>query len=338
MGAGSPVPSFLLNQNIVKVAILKITGVALLALVGLVSCNIKEDMSDCPGYILLDYSDYADEILDEIDPESVVSLFVFDADDICSDIVSFKYSELEECGFSFEVPMEFNGRRAVVWHGYTDDDYTTIFGKGVKFADFELNLDIERGGTFGHMPDELWSCEAEPIDFCAAITRHRIHMIRLHTEVNLNLRRTNSRDLSLVEEVDMGDYLVSIDVANDKYRSDVDLSGDCVEVSYTNSEQLTTEEELDEAQVGALRIVVDKSCTLAVTDTQSGELVSIGGSKEMDLLSYMLQSKSDSEMENQRFLDLNKIWDIDLLIDDANVAICLNINGWTVWFDDVDLK
>lgn len=312
----------------------------LLAIFVLVSCNIKEDMSDCPGYILLDYTSYPQEILDDIDSEAIVNVYMFDNDDVCDRIYSFSYAELESCDFSFEVPIEYRGHKVVVWHGASDDDYdSSSMGIGESLDDFYLKLNYLSDNTFDGVPSELWASEAEEIDFCASITRHRIYMMRLHTEVSVTLSQQTS-DGQIVS-LDMRNYPVSIENASDVYYRDYTISSQSKTITYNNASELSSSQSVSTAHLGMLRVSAEQECSLYVTDA-SGQPLEIGGLDKLDLLSYMLSSGGVSGEEEQTFLDLNKVWEIELLLaaaepDTAQLVVALIINGWIVWFDSVEL-
>ncbi len=321
---------------------LKYIYIYLLLVIGLVSCNIKEDMSDCPGTILLDYTSYSDEILDEIEPDEQVSVYIFDTNGICCDIYSYSYGELQAIDYEFRVPIQYNGLYAVVWHGNNSSDYDITMAKGKSYKDFYLRLNYDLANShFTHVPPSLWASPIEPIEYCASKSRHRIHMTRIHTEVNVNLRQ-RMVDGS-IKELDMADFRTMIRAQNDVYHTDYTISRQSETLIFTNEDELQEYDFLDWAHVGTLRIMPEAKCLLQIAplDELDSPIV-ISGATEVDLVDYMLQSRESSAEESgvsdQRFLDLNKVWDIDFLLNPAYVAVSLTINGWTIWLDDVNLE
>lgn len=144
-------------------------------------------MSNCPGTILLDYTLYSESILDEIDSNSVVNIYIFDSEDICSDIISYTYGELDKCDFEFEVPITYRNCNALVWHGGSSSEYDdSSMTIGTSLDDFYLKLN-HNGESYSKVTELLWAAPLEEIDFCASKTRHRIYMTRLHTLLNLTL-------------------------------------------------------------------------------------------------------------------------------------------------------
>ncbi len=321
---------------------LKHIGIYLLFAFGLISCNIKEDISDCPGTILLDYTAYSDEILDEIEPDEQVHVYIFDHNDICFKVYQFSYAELEAIDFEFKVPILYNGQNAVVWHGNDAADYkddNMAIGHSLEEFMLTLNHDLQNK-TINHLPSSLWASPLEPIEYCASKSRHRIHMTRIHTRINVNLRQ-EMPDGS-VKEVDMDDYLLTVKSTNNVYHTDYTLCDSCEELTFTNREELDSNSFLDWGHVGTLRVSPDMSCTMQIAPADfPDDPIKVAGSTEFDLTQYMLDSRGksvDPEMSDQRYLDLNKIWNVDFTLNPAGVAVKLIINGWTIWLDDVDLE
>lgn len=315
----------------------------LVALLGLISCNIKEDVSDCPGSMILDYSAYSDEILDEIGSEEQIDVFIFDPTGICVEIYTFTYGELEAQGFEFVVPIEYRNYNAVVWQGLNSESYTS--NRMVlceSYENFYTRLVYEAATlSYSKVPESLWATQLEPIEFCAKITRHRVYMTRLHTKVEVNLYQKYSD--GSVEELDMEDYLVTIEAQNNVYHTDYTIDKtESVELDYDNKVEVESGQDLRCACVGTLRIAPDMNCVLYVEPKGSTQrTITIGGASEIDLVNYMLATKTDSEISDQEFLDLNKVWDIDLVLeanDTGYVAVMLSINGWVVWFSSSDLS
>ncbi len=318
--------------------------VCLLAIVGVVSCRIKEDMSKCPGTILLDYTAYSDEVIAEIAPEEEVSVYVFDKNGICCDIITHTYGDLEAIDFEFKVPILYNGLQAVVWHGNDSEDYyNPQMALGQSYEDFSLSLNKEISkNVFTHLTPSLWASPLEPIDYCASKTRHRIHMTRIHTRVNVNLKM--KLDDGSFKDINMDDYLVKILSPNDVYHTDYTLCEECEMTEFNNQEQIDKNSFIDWARVGSLRISPDMDCKMQIVQAHNpSKAILVNGSTKFDLVDFMLQSRTanknnDTEITDQRFLDLNKIWDLDFTIDPSTyAAISLTIQGWTMWFDDVNL-
>ncbi len=332
---------------------------AVVAILGLSSCNIKEDMSDCPGYILLDYTQYPDEVLEEIDPNEMVNIYIFDEEGICIDIISRSYGQLEAVSFQLTLPMEYNGKSLVVWQGTESEDYEiTDMELGHSYDDFYLELETLADSSFESAPSSLWASEYQTIEYCAAITRHRIYMTRINTEVNVSLDLRGYDD-GVLTWLDMRNFDLTISAVDDTYHTDYTLSGECERVEYNNIEQLERATDAFEwAHLGTLRLETDMRSRLRVYSSSGEELF------VLDLVQYMLMTKTDSSMEDQRFLDLNKIWDITFILEESvptpdpepepepdptpdptpdpdddtgYVLLGLTINGWTTWFDSVDL-
>ncbi len=324
-------------------------------------------MSDCPGYILLDYTQYPDEVLEDIGPSEIVNIYIFDEDGICIDIITRSYGELEAQSFQLTLPMSYNGKQLVVWHGNDSEDYNiSDMELGRSYDDFYLELETLADQTFDHVPAPLWASEYQTIEYCAAITRHRIYMTRIHTEVNVSLDLT-SYSGATTRGIDMREYSVTISADDDIYNTDYETAIYEDRVSFNNDEQLeTATEAIEWANLGTLRLEPDMRSRLRVYSSEGEELY------ELDLVAYMLMTKTDSSITDQKFLDLNKIWDITLIIaeteptpdpepdpdptpdpdpdpdptpdpepeldpDTGYVLIGLTINGWTTWFDSVDL-
>ncbi len=243
---------------------LKHIGIYLSLIIGLISCNIKEDMSNCPGTILLDYTSYPKEILDEIDPDEQVSVYIFDTKGNCCKIYTYTYGELEDINFEFKVPIQYNGLNAVVWHGNDCKSYScNEMAKGGNYKDFMLQLNYDIATTsFSRVPSSLWAAPLEPIDYCAAITRHRIHMTRVHTRINVNLRQKQVD--GSIKELNMDDYQTTIFAKNDIYRTDYTISRQSHELQFNNTEELEQNTYLDWAHVGTLRITPEMDCTMQI--------------------------------------------------------------------------
>lgn len=296
-------------------------------------------MSNCPGTILLDYTSYSESILDEIDSESVVNIYIFNSEDICADILSYTYAELEKCDFEFEVPITYRNCNALVWHGGGSSEYDdSSMAVGTSLDDFYLKLNHD-GERYSKVTENLWAAPLEAIDFCASKTRHRIYVTRLHTLFNVSLSQRNSLDSS-TSALDMSNYLVEVSSKGDVYHRDYTISTLSSDIIYDNDRDITDGEN-QVAQVGILRVDPSSTTTMTITDKTTAQKVTFGGGSELDLVKYMLatQDAFDSASE-QEFLDLNKVWDISLTVDDSYgyAAITLTINGWTTWFDTADLN
>lgn len=294
-----------------------------MVLYGAVSCNIKEDMANCPGRMILDYSDYPDDVLAAIGDEEQISVFIFDNDDICCDIRTFTYAELRNQGFEFQLPIWYRGYDAVVWQGLNSDAYRkSDMALGMSQADFTLKQISETSDQqlCVGVPDPLWATDIEPIDYCAKITRHRVYMRRLHTEVQLRLQERFSS--GNIVDIDPSKYTAKIVSRNSTYRTDYTLCDKCPRMTNIN----------DMEEVGTLRIMTDRSCILSVG----------GVDREIDLVKYMLQTKMDATQSDQLFLDLNKVWDITLIVKESigggYAAVGININGWVTWFSESGLS
>ncbi|MFI3295189.1 MAG: FimB/Mfa2 family fimbrial subunit [Rikenellaceae bacterium] len=314
-----------------------------------VSCNIKEDMSDCPGSIILDYSAYSDVILDEIESQTEVDIFVFDNDSICVEIYTFTYGDLEAMGFEFSVPIEYRGYNATVWQGLESSNYTSRrMVLGENYNNFYMRLvHNSESNSYTSVPDPIWASPLEPIDYCAKITRHRIYMTRLHTKVELNIQQKLS-DNTLMD-LDMEDYLVTIEAHNNVYHTDYTIDvEESVDLEYNNMTELDSGKDLVCARVGTLRTAPDMDCTLYIEPkTSEDSRIVIQGASELDLIEYMLATKGDSSLSDQEFLDLNKIWQINVIVQeqqepqsDENIYIALgiSINGWVIWFTSSELS
>ncbi len=295
-------------------------GLSLLTLFGVSSCNIKEDMSDCPGRMILDYSAYSDLILDDIAADEQINVFIFDANGICCDIRTFTYGTLCNQGLEFELPITYRGYNAVVWQGLDSEKYeSSTMMLGESYDDFYLTLLSENSNYTGALAP-LWVSPLEPIEYCAKITRHRVYMTRLHTEIRISLQESLT-DGSLVE-LDMNDYSVTIEAANNIYHTDYTISDESSIIQYSN----------DGAELGTLRLMPDMECLLNIEEVD----------RQIDLIEYMLATKTDSSISDQEFLDLNKVWDISLIVKeqsgDGYIAVGIVINGWVKWFSSSDLS
>lgn len=328
-------------------------GLSLLLFFGAVSCNIKEDISNCPGSIILDYSAYSSEILDDIGADEQIKVFIFDPEGICVDIYSFTYGSLQETGLEFEVPIAYSDHNVVVWQGLESADYTSNrMVVGESYENFYLRLVYDTSTlSFNQVPDPLWASAYEPIEFCAKITRHRIYMTRLHTQVNVSVQQKMT-DGSLVS-LTTDDFHIAINACNNVYHTDYSIDEGSVALEYNDDEQydspaatLSLTDEIAEA--GTLRITPTMECTLSVEGVDGSD-ISIGGSTMLDLVSYMLATKSDDSISDQRFLDLNKVWDLNLIIVESSepsdptvkngyVALSIEINGWVMWFSSSELS
>lgn len=276
-------------------------------------------MSDCQGAMILDYSAYSDVVLDAINYDEQIDIFVFDPNGICIKVYNFVYGEFQKSNFQFSLPIEYRGYNAVVWQGIRSENYdSSTMALGKRYENFYLNLLYDTAtGSYAGVPDPLWASPIEPIDYCAKITRHRVYMTRLHTEVKLNLKMQLSA--GSIVDLDANDYEAKITVANDSYNTDYTLNPECKSIDYTNIG----------ADIGTLRLTTDMDCTLSV------------GEVSLDLIKYMLATKTDSSLSDQEFLDRTKIWEIDLIVkvsDKGYVAVMLSINGWVQWFSDGGLS
>lgn len=312
-------------------------------MLGVVSCNIKEDMSDCPGRIILDYSAYPDEILDDIAADEQIDLFIFDHSGICIDIRTFTYGALSEQGFEFELPINYRNYNAVVWQGLNSENYTSNrMVLGESYENFYLRLVYDTAlDSYSCVPDPLWASPLEPIEYCAKITRHRVYMTRLHTEIDVSVQEKLS-DGTLVD-LEIDEFRPIIHACNNVYHTDYDVSEESIMLDYTaEDEPMTLSDDSHICScVGTLRITTDMECKLEV-ESSDGTNITIGGNEELDLVEYMLATKTDSSISDQVFLDLNKVWEINLIVsklsNDRYISLGISINGWVRWFSSSDLN
>ena len=76
---------------------------------------------------------------------------------------------------------------------------------------------------------------------------------------------------------------------------------------------------------------------MSILNKQTGEIVSIGGEKEIDIVAYFLKRDPDA-MEDQEYLDRRYIWDVSVNFDKKSyIALSIAINGWTTWFQPSDI-
>ncbi len=292
----------------------------LLVLLGAVSCNIKEDMSDCPGRMILDYSAYSDLILDDIAANEQVRVFIFDLNGICCDVRKFTYGELQAMGMEFKLPITYRGYNAVVWHGTDSENYDCeSMAIGTSLVDFYLSL-IVQSKSYRGAPDPLWASPLEPIEYCAKITRHRVYMTRLHTEIYLTFQEKLAD--GTLKELDANGFSATINVADNVYHTDYTISKKSSEVFFKSEGE----------EIGTLRLTPDMDCRLTVD----------GVDCDLDLVEYMLKTKTDSSQSDQKFLDINKVWEISLIVkehtDGRYIALGISINGWVRWFSESDLS
>ncbi len=295
---------------------------SLLALLAATSCNIKEDISNCPGSMILDYSAYPEEVLDDIEDSESIDVFIFDNDDVCCDIRSFTYGELREVGFEFTLPIKYRNYNAVVWQGLNSDRYnssTMVLGQSLE--EFYMKLIYDRAtDCYKGVPDPLWATPLEPIEYCAKITRHRVYMTRLHTEVYVNIQE--KYDDGRYVDLDIDDYSVRIEAADNAYHIDRSIDESSIMLCYNNIGH----------DVGALRLTPQMNCRLVVG----------GMNFNIDLIEYMLATKVSDEFTDQQFLDRNKVWDINIVVKEVVgggcIALGININGWVKWFSSEDLS
>lgn len=324
-------------------------GLLLFALLGAISCNIKEDMSNCPGSMILDYTAYDDVILDDIGADEQIDVFIFDPNGICIDTYTFTYGALQEVGFEFELPIQYSGYNAVVWQGLNSEHYTSNrMVLGESYENFYLRLVYDTiYSSYSNVPDPLWASPLEPIEFCAKITRHRVYMTRIHTQVNVSLQQSMSD--GALADLDVDDFNFTITACNNVYHTDYSISAESILLEYTEEEEdaLATfsSEEIEEtdeaAHLGTLRITPDMECSLKI-ESKEGRSLTIGGEETLNLVEYMLMTKDSDEISDQLFLDLNKVWDINLVIELKSgmgyAAVSLSINGWVVWFSSSELS
>ncbi|MFI3265147.1 MAG: FimB/Mfa2 family fimbrial subunit [Rikenellaceae bacterium] len=292
----------------------------LFILLGALSCNIKEDMSDCPGSMILDYSSYSQLVLDDIAADEQIKVFIFDSNGICCDVRSFTYGGLSEVGLEFELPITYRGYNAVVWHGAESEKYeSSTMMLGESYEDFQLTLLAENSNYSGALAP-LWASPLEPIEYCAKITRHRVYMTRLHTEINITLQESLSE--GGFAELDVNDYTMTIEAANNVYHTDYTISDKSSTIRYSN----------DGSELGTLRLTPDMECLFNCEDVDC----------QIDLIEYMLSTKTDSSISDQEFLDLNKVWNISLVVKEQSnskyIALGIIINGWVRWFSSSELN
>ncbi len=311
-------------------------------------------MSNCPGSIILDYTAYSSEILDDIGDDEEIDIFIFNPAGICVDMYTYTYGTLEAMGFEFELPITYSDHNVVVWQGLNSENYTSRrMTIGESYENFYLRLVYDTAdASYNHVPDPLWASNYEPIEFCAKITRHRVYMTRIHTEIYLKVNCVT--DSGNAEALMTDQYNAQIEAVNNVYQTDFTICDEesialVYEAESEAAQTLTLSDSQEYATLGTLRITTDEACSLEV-ELEDGGKVTIAGQDYLDLVNYMLATKTDSSISDQAFLDLNKVWDISLTVvkSDAGsddpaaqvgyVALSLQINGWVMWFSSSQLN
>ena len=297
------------------------------------SCNIREDMSDCFGYIVLDYSLYADWSLDDIEAGTEVELFLFNTDSICYDILRYSFEELEKESFVIPIPISCADRYALVWHGHKSKQYNRekmILGN--RMSDFILELKTENN-FYSQIMDPLWASNPKEAMFCTENSTFTMPMVRIPNLLNISLSSISGTKKQLL---DMNKYDVTVVAANNIYNIDYNVHPNSTKINYSIAEIATTENKGNYAKVGLKRLEVTADCKMYITNIETGERISIAGNDHIDQIKYLLEGVSAND-DKQQFLDVNHVWDIHFAIDNNNTAISLTVNDWTVWFNNTDL-
>ena len=297
------------------------------------SCNIREDMRDCFGYIVLDYSLYADWSLDDIEAGTEVELFLFNTDSICYDILRYSFEKLEKESFVIPIPISCADRYALVWHGHKSKQYNRekmILGN--RMSDFILELKTENN-FYSQIMDPLWASSPKEAMFCTENSTFTMPMVRIPNLLNISLSSISGTKKQLL---DMNKYDVTVVAANNIYNIDYNVHPNSTKINYSIAEIATTENKGNYAKVGLKRLEVTADCKMYITNIETGERISIAGNDHIDLIKYLLEGVSAND-DKQQFLDVNHVWDIHFAIDNNNTAISLTVNDWTVWFNNTDL-
>lgn len=302
----------------------------ILPLVLFCSCNsLFENLEEC-DYTLRFRYDYNMENKDWFaDQVNQVQVFVFDSQGKFVNSFSGQGDDLKKSGYQMTIPHQLKGHKMVIWAGKTDPYYTLPALKtGDPMETLTLSY-LPNGNISSSTLEPLWHCGPATMTFEEENgTTQTASLIRTTNDVRVNIQ---TREGNFVNS-DL--FNIQITGANNAYDCHHAFLSSCKEIAYmpspANSDQTT-------ACICCMRFIRGDKLLFSVTEKSSGKPISIGGETQINLIDYLLKSKPDN-MSEQEYLDRRYIWEISISYDaQSYVALKIIVNGWTHWFQPVDI-
>ena len=323
-------------MNIVK-HIIQVLLLSTLLAGSMVSCAIGDDMTNCNGFVTLDYSLYPASSLEDVDPNTVVELFLFENDknQKCVSSLVYTFSQVKTMNYTIPIPLINRGNSIVVWQGHATEQFMTdSMAVGIEKKDFRLEL-VMPDDTYSKIIEPLWASAHEMIEFRETSTNHTVQMLRIPNLFNVSVG-TSSKGKATDKQMEMEKYEVSISSSNNIYAVDYNIHPDSKIKRYLGAAVIPSQERGSVTQVSVARLESDRVTRLAIKDRATGKFLTVKNENNIDVIKFITEN-IPSGSDKQKYLDTNHTWDLHLQVDENNIAISLRINEWTVWFNDADL-
>lgn len=313
----------------------------LLAAATMTAC-VYEDEVPCPRDLHFVYDmnmEFADAFPTQVGD---VMLLLFDADGRYIGTQTDDSPALQTPGYTMTLDHLAPGRyQLLCWAGLGTDANCYSLTAGLTpgqstLADVQLTLNGVADSQYDRNPADVWHGLVS--DFTIDPTYPATDTVRLTKDTNhfrIALQST-------AETLQSTDYSFALTAANHCLNSQNLPADHTPEVTYRPYTQRT--ETVDNAAGNPLSVVVAELATLRLMADRTQRFV-VRNEREgrtlfdVDLIRYLDLMRLDqyADMPLQEFLDRENTWNIILMVDSRGVLMSIQINWWTMVFNETEL-
>jgi hypothetical protein bacD2_01028 len=294
------------------------------------SCDsFNEDLPECRLFVKFKY-DYnmlfADAFHTQVDK---VELYVFDKDG------KFLFKQAEEGAslgtgyYRMAVELPVGEYQFMAWAGARDSYDITSLTAGVStLTDLKLQLKRESSLIMNQKLEPLWYGEIIDVEFTGTHNQTElINLIKDTNKVRFLFQGYSDDDW----ELNMNDYDYEIIESNGYLNYDNSLLADDV-LSFRPYHMEQNDLSLVAVELNTMRFMADRPTRFIVTEKATGRKVF-----NINLTNYLKMSAMEGSFPNaQEYLDREDEYKISFFFSESWLAVQININGWTYYFQDED--
>ena len=302
----------------------------------LYSCT-KEDLKECSLQLQLKY-DYSmeDEVMNFVD------LYVFDKQDKFIELLQVDLPKFTD-NYKIAVPHYYKDKTLVVWAGETRESYSTSPLQVGDAMDSLMLKHVTIDNTSTQKLSNLFHGGEELMTFDGVNHTHTIDFTRTDNRINLSLQDANNKNMEIE-----GKYDVKLTACNAVYSSDHMIASNSPRITYlptnyASTPKRETRTKQTSAHLHTLRLheLYREDVKLTIYNTEQQQYITFGGEPELKLIEYLLQT-TPNETSAQAYLDNKSEWNISFAVaedapGDKDIALNITINGWVIWFNDIEL-
>ena len=295
------------------------------------SCtNLFEDLPECRLFVKFKY-DYnmlsVDAFSTQVDK---VELYVFDKDG------KFMFSQIEEGAalatgdYRMEVNLPVGQYKFMAWAGAHDSYQITELTPGEStIEDLKLKLKRDQSLIINKRLEPLWYGEIKDVNFTSTKNQTEvINLIKDTKKVRFAFQNYSGND---TWTLNMNDYTYEIIESNGYLNhKNVLLNDDVLSFQPYFMEQKSPSAVA--VELNTMRLMADRDTRFVVTEKATGKVVF-----SINLIDYLgLTQMEGHPWSEQEYLDRQDEYVIVFFLNESWIALQININGWTYYFQTED--